>query len=97
MVEEYVSRQEFNILKKDVQDLKEIREKDSQLLISIDKKVDIISERLSSADKTDELKLQPLTERVKKLEENHSWLSKTLGATIIGIIIKLIFDISKLV
>lgn len=97
MSEEFVGRQEFESLKKDVHELKESRERDSKLLISIDKKIDIIFERLSSADKTDDLKMQSLSNRVAKLEENQGWLSKTVAGTIIGIIIKIIFDVSKLV
>lgn len=96
-MDEFVSKLEFERLEKDVQEIKESREKDSELLMAIDKKIDIISERIKNADKTDDLKLQQLTSRVSKLEENQSWLSKTVATTVIGIIIKIIFDVSKLI
>ena len=97
MSEEYVSKTEFNSLKSEVQELKVNREDDSRLLIAIDKKIDIIAERINNESKTDELKLQQLEERVNKLEENNGWLVKTVGATIIGMLFKLIFDISNYV
>ena len=97
MSEEFVSRNEFNGLKQEVQELKEEISEYKQLLTQIDKKCDVITEKIASGEKMDELKLQPLEKRVSKLEENHSWLSKTVFGTIIGIVIKLIFDISKYV
>lgn len=95
MAEEYVSREEFNTLKKEVQDIKKEMAENQKILQDIDKKIDVIAEKIVSGEKIDELKLQPLARRVDKLEENHSWLSKTVAGTIIGIIIKLIFDISN--
>lgn len=95
MAEEYVSREEFNTLKKEVQDIKKEMAENQKILQDIDKKIDVIAEKIVSGEKIDELKLQPLVRRVDKLEENHSWLSKTVAGTIIGIIIKLIFDISN--
>lgn len=97
MSEDFVSRNEFNNLKQEVQELKEEVSEYKTLLTKIDKKIDVIAEKISNGEKIDELKLQPLEKRVSKLEENHSWLSKTVFATIIGIVIKLIFDISKYV
>lgn len=97
MVEEYVSREEFNTLKREVQDIKKEMAENQKILQEIDKKIDVIAEKMISGEKIDELKLQPLEARVKKLEENHSWLTKTVAGTIIGIIIKLIFDISNYV
>ena len=95
MSEEYVNREEFNNLKQDVQELKEEVNEYKSLLQKIDKKIDVISERMTSADKIDELKMQPLVNRVQKLEDNQSWLSKTIAGTIIGISIKILFDIYK--
>ena len=97
MSEGFVSRDEFNGLKQEVQELKEEVGEYKQLLMQIDKKCDVITEKIANGEKIDELKLQPIEKRVQKLEENHSWLSKTVFATIIGIVIKLIFDISKYV
>lgn len=95
MSEEFVSRNEFNSLKAEVQEIKEEVSEYKTLLTQIDKKIDVIAEKISNGEKIDELKLQPLEKRVTKLEENHSWLSKTVAGTIIGIVIKIIFDITK--
>lgn len=96
-MEQYVNKSEFERLEKDVQEIKASREKDSQLLMAIDKKIDIISERIKNTDQTDDLKLQQLTARVKKLEETLTWVSRTLAGTIIGIIIKIILDVYKII
>lgn len=97
MSEDFVSRNEFNNLKNDVQELKQEVGEYKQLLTQIDKKCDVITEKIANGEKIDELKLKPIEKRVTKLEENHSWLSKTVAGTIIGIVIKLIFDISNYV
>ena len=97
MSEDFVSRNEFNGLKQEVQELKEEFSEYNGLLHQIERKIDVIAEKLNTADEITILKLQPLEKRVTKLEENHSWLSKTVAATIIGIVIKLIFDISNYV
>lgn len=97
MSEDFVSREEFNNLKIEVQELKEEVSEYRKLLQQIDKKIDVIGEKIATGEKMDELKLQPLTSRVQKLEDNQSWLSKTLAGTIIGIVIKIIFDISNYV
>lgn len=95
MAEDYVSRNEFNNLKEEVQELKEEVGEYKTILTQIDKKIDVISEKIINGEKIDELKLQPIEKRVQKLEDNQSWLSKTLAGTIIGIVIKIIFDFIK--
>lgn len=79
MSEDFVSRDEFNGLKQEVQELKEEFNESKNILTMIDKKIDVITEKIASGEKMDELKLQPIEKRVQKLEENHSWLSKTLA------------------
>jgi len=95
MEEDYVSRNEFNNLKEEVQELKEEVSEYNGLLHQIERKIDVISEKLGASDEITVLKLEPLEKRVQKLEENQSWLSKTVAGTIIGIVIKIIFDITK--
>lgn len=95
MANEFVSREEFENLKEEVQELKEEVSEYKTLLLQIDKKIDVIGEKIATGEKMEELKLQPITNRVAKLEENQSWLSKTVAGTIIGIVIKIIFDISN--
>lgn len=97
MSENFVSREEFNGLKQEVQELKiEVNESKS-LLSQIDKKLDVITERISNGDKIDELKLKPITKRVEDLEDNQKWLIRTVSATIIGLLIKILYEVSKIV
>lgn len=95
MSDDFVNRQEFNSLKEEVRELKEEVSEYKQLLQQIDKKCDVITERISNANKIDELKLEPLTMRVQKLEDNLGWLAKTVAGAIIAFVIKVIFEISK--
>ena len=87
MSENFVSRNEFNSLKQEVQELKEEVSEYKTLLIKIDKKCDVITEKIANGEKIDELKLQPIEKRVTKLEENQGWLWKLCASIIItGII-----------
>ena len=95
MSDEFVSKTEFLALKEEVNEIKKEMEETSKILQTIDKKIDIINEKILTADKIDDLKFTPLEKRVKTLEDNQSWLWKTIGATIIGIVIKIIIDVSK--
>ena len=95
MSESFVSREEFNSLKQEVQSLKNEIDENKKLLVAIDKKIDVITERISNADKIDELTLKPLNKRVSDLEESHKWLQRTVGATLIGIAIKIFFEVAK--
>ena len=90
MAEDFVSRAEFNNLKEEVSTIKHERLEDFKLLQQIDKKTDVIYEKLSNADKIDELKLSPIEKRVAELEDAQKWLRRTVIATIIGEIITII-------
>lgn len=92
---ECVSREEFENLKKDVEKLEGNLVESEKLLQNIDKKIDVINEKITTADKIENLKYNPLESRIKKLEESGTWLWRTVGATIIGIAMKIIFDINK--
>jgi len=96
-MEDFVSREEFNTLKNEVKELKEEINEYKGLLQQIDKKIDVITERMSNGAKMDELKLQPLISRISKLEENQTWIARTIGATIIAFVIKVILEVSKTV
>lgn len=97
MTEDYVKREEFENLKKDVEKLEENLDASEKLLIAIDKKIDVINEKICTADKIENLKYSPLEARINKLEESRNWLWRTVGATVIGLVIKLIVDVSKMV
>ena len=101
MAEEYVSREEFNNLKDEVQEFKKTMltktENNQRLLQEIDKKIDVISEKIKNADQVDDLKLKSLSEKVTNLEDSKKWIVRTLAGTIAGIVIKIFFDVSKLI
>ena len=87
MSEEFVSRNEFNNLKNEVQELKEEVTEYRGLLQQIDKKIDVIGEKIANGEKIDELKIQPIEKRLQKLEDNQGWLWKLCASIIItGII-----------
>ncbi len=87
MSEEFVSRNEFNSLKAEVQELKEEVTEYRGLLQQIDKKIDVIGEKIANGEKIDELKIQPIEKRIQKLEDNFGWLWKLCASIIItGII-----------
>lgn len=87
MSEDFVSRNEFNGLKQEVQELKIEVNEYKGILTQIDKKIDVIGEKIASGEKIDELKLKPLEKRVSKLEDNQGWLWKLCASIIItGII-----------
>lgn len=87
MSEEYISRNEFNGLKQEVQELKEEVSEYKSILTQIDKKIDVIGEKIANGEKIDELKIQPIEKRLQKLEDNQGWLWKLCASIIItGII-----------
>lgn len=95
MSDEFVTRTEFESLARKVEKLETMLEDSEKILGAIDKKVDVIVERISSSSEKEELKLKPINlridkneERLKKLEEAQTWLWRTTGATIIGLAIK---------
>lgn len=96
MSEEFVNKMEFNMLKEEVNKIKKETEESSKLLLEIDKKIDIINEKIITADKIDDLKFTPMEKRIKELEENQSWLWKTIIATVIGVAIKVVLDVAKI-
>ena len=96
MAEQFVSRVEFETLKSEVEEIKKDMTESTKMLQAIDKKIDVINEKILTADKIDDLKFNPIEKRVKQLEDDRSWLWKTIIATIIGLGIKIIFDVSKI-
>lgn len=94
MGEEFVKREEFNNLKNDVERIKEEMSENAKTLHSIETKIDVITERLVSSDKIDELKITPLEKRLTKLEDNQSWLWRAFGTALIGVLVKVVFDVS---
>ena len=105
MSEEFVSRDEFNGLKQEVQELKLEFNESKNILTMIDKKIDVITERLENTTKVSDLqnenietritsKLEPMQKEIDEIKDSRKWLWRTIGAVIIGIVIKIIFDVS---
>lgn len=86
MSEEYVSKAEFNLLKEEVNDIKKDMDESQRLLLAIDKKIDIINEKILTSDKIDKLTYSPLEKRVETLEDNQKWLRRSLIGEVITII-----------
>lgn len=91
-MEEFVRKEDFNNLKQEVEKIKVDIIENTKTLQSIDKKIDVITERLISSDKIDELKLNPIEKRLSKLEDNNSWLWKLCATAIITGIISAIIS-----
>lgn len=111
-MEDFVSRTEFENLKKEVADIKTELNKSTEILSKIDKKTDIISERLESSDKLSDLqnenietritaKIKPIEkdiaqnkQEINEMKDNSKWIWRTLIGGLIGLGIKVIFDVS---
>ena len=103
MAGEFVSREEFDSLKKEVAEIKEEFDKSTDLLNKIDKKTDIIFEKLDNFSRVSNMQIEPLkkdieknTEDIKEIKSNNQWMWRTLASTIIAMIIKIVFDASKI-
>ena len=87
MTEDYVSLEKFNGLEKRVMILEDITKDNKDLLIKIDKKVDVISEKIINSDKIEELKIEPLKSRVEKLEKHQNYLWEIIiGAVVMAVL-----------
>ena len=94
-MENYVDRKEFDALKEEVKEIKLEMVKNADLLQQIDKKIDVINEKILSTKQMEELKLTPLKEKIDKLEGNNTWLWRTAIGGILGLAIKILFDVVK--
>ena len=105
MSEGFVSRDEFNGLKQEVQELKLEFNESKNILTMIDKKIDVITERLENTTKVSDLqnenietritsKLEPMQKEIDEINDNRKWLWRAIGSVLIGIVIKIIFDVS---
>ena len=90
MAEEYVSRNEFEQLKKEVAEIKKSMSESEKLLQEIDKKIDIINEKIVTSEKIDELKINPIQKEIDSIKDSNKWLWRTIAGTIIGLIINYI-------
>ena len=95
MEETFVSRKEFEKLENKVDSLEQTLSQNMNILVEIDKKVDLINAKVTTSDTIENLKLEPINKRVSAIEDAQKWLWRTIGTTLIGIVIKIVFDISK--
>ena len=89
-MDEYVKRAEFDSLKNQVEKIESEMVENSKLLVAIDKKIDIITEKVINSDKMEELKLKPIEERVKALETKNMTLWGVVITAIVGAVLKLV-------
>lgn len=94
--EEYVGRSEFENLKKEVENIKVEINDSMKLLQAIDKKIDVIDQKLASAEEIDNLKLTPMQKEITEIKDNNKWLWRTVVGTIVTIAIKILFDVAVL-
>lgn len=95
-MEDYVKRAEFDNLCSKVERLEKEMDESGKLLQIIDKKIDVISERLKSSEKIDSLKLHPLEDRVVILEDGQKWLRRTIFGAIISIVVEAIIFVIQM-
>lgn len=91
MSENFVKKEEFEALKEEVKEIKQDMIESGKLLQAIDKKIDVISEKLVNNDKVNELKLEPMEKRIAQLEDNQKWLVRTVILEVVGIVCAFIF------
>ena len=96
MEKKEVSREEFDALVEKVNKLEKITDDQTLLLQEIDKKLDVITEKLSSSKTIEELKIRPIEEKVNKIEDNNRWLWRTIVGAIVGILINGIITIKNI-
>lgn len=94
--EKEVSREEFDALVEKVNKLEKITDDQTLLLQEIDKKLDVITEKLNSSKTIEELKIKPIEEKVNKIEDNNRWLWRTIVGAIVGILINGIITIKNI-
>lgn len=91
MEKEYITRSEFDLLKTEVQELKDNMNEIEKLFRAIDKKIDVIAEKINSGESVTDLKIKPLETRVFNLEDNQKWLIRAIIGEVIAIVCAFIF------
>ena len=94
-MEDYVKRSEFDNLKNQVERLEGEMDESRKLLQTIDKKIDVISEKIATTDKIDALKLTPLERRVDTIEDGQKWMRRTILSELVGIVIAAVIYVVK--
>jgi predicted nucleic acid-binding Zn-ribbon protein len=91
MNENFVTKAEFEDLKKQVDKLESNMSEIEHLFQAIDKKIDVISEKINSGTNVTDLKIKPIEKRVFDLEESHKWVIRAIIGEVIAIVCAFIF------
>lgn len=94
-MEKNVSREEFEALKEKVNALEKTTDVQTGLLQEIDKKIDVINEKVSNSAEIGDLKIKPIEEKVNNIQDNNKWLWRTMVGAIIGLLIEAVFTIKS--
>ena len=93
---EFVNREEFTALKEEVKEIKQDMVESNKILQEIDKKIDVISEKIINSETVSSLKIEPLEKRVEKIEDSQLWLRRAVIGGVFAIISEAIVFIIKL-
>ena len=91
MNEDFVTKTEFDELKKQVDKLESNMSEIEHLFQAIDKKIDVISEKINSGANVTDLKIQPIEKRVFDLEDSQKWVIRIIIGEVIAIVCSFIF------
>lgn len=93
---EFVKVEEFTALKEEVKEIKQDMLESNKILQNIDKKIDVINEKIASSGTITTLRIEPLEGRVTKLEDSQLWLRRAIIGGVFAIISEAIVFIIKL-
>lgn len=93
---EFVKIEEFTALKEEVKEIKQDMLESNKILQNIDKKIDVINEKIANSGTITTLRIEPLEDRVTKLEDSQLWLRRAIIGGVFAIISEAIVFIIKL-
>lgn len=93
---EFVKIEEFTALKEEVKEIKQDMLESNKILQNIDKKIDVINEKIANSGTITTLRIEPLENRVTKLEDSQLWLRRAVISGVFAIISEAIVFIIKL-
>lgn len=93
---EFVKIEEFTALKEEVKEIKQDMLESNKILQNIDKKIDVINEKIANSGTVTTLRIEPLENRVTKLEDSQLWLRRAVIGGVFAIISEAIVFIIKL-
>lgn len=96
MEKKEVSREEFDALVEKVNKLESTTDLQTGLLQAIDKKIDVIDQKLGSSTEINNLKIQPIEDRVDKLEDSNKWGWRAIAGALIGVVVNSFFTFKNI-